>query len=197
MCDIRLFKSAYLDYQAAAALYRISVPDEMYFNIVAYHLQQCVEKVIKGALECVGVTVPNTHRITKLLQMVQHNGANITVTEWLDDHAEMLSEWEAESRYNMDFVVEKRKLDRAMRQIEVFLKRNGIDDKLRDELQSIGARERLMSFLPQNLRHSCSDFEMNCYYIMFEKKINNQENIRENKIDESKTGTAETESENL
>lgn len=194
MCDIRLFKSAYRDYQAAAALYRISEPDEMYFNIVAYHLQQCVEKVVKGALECVGVTVPNTHRITKLLQMVMHNGANITVSDWLDDHSEMLSEWEAESRYNMDFVVEKRKIDCAMSQIALFLKQNGIDDKLREELQSTQARERLMSFLPQNLRNACSDFELNCYYIMFGKKMKNQENIQENTIDESKTAPAETES---
>lgn len=74
MCDIRLFRSAYLDYQAAVSLYQTPFPDEMYFNIVAYHLQQCVEKVIKGALECVGVTVPNAHRISKLLQMVIHKG---------------------------------------------------------------------------------------------------------------------------
>ena len=87
MCDVRLFKSAYLDYQAALTLYKTPFPDEMFLNIAAYHLQQCVEKTLKGALECVGVTVPNTHRIPKLLQMVIHNGANVKVTEWVDDHA--------------------------------------------------------------------------------------------------------------
>ncbi len=169
MCDIRLFKSAYVDYQAAVTLYRAPFPDEMFFNIAAYHLQQCTEKVIKGALECVGVTVPNTHRITKLLQMVSHHGANLIITDWVDDHAEMLSEWEAESRYNMDFVVEKRKLDKAVVEIGNFLEKNGIQDTLRIELQNEAAREAVLNCLPKE-RRLCSAFELNCYYIMFAKK---------------------------
>ncbi len=142
--DFYYIKSAWMDDQAAVKLYQIPFPDEMYLNIVAYHLQQCVEKVLKGALECVGVTVPNTHRISKLLQMVIQNGANLVVAQWLDDHAEMLSEWGAESRYHMYFIVEK-----------------------------------LLSFLPQNTKRSCSEFDLNCYYIMFAKKIKKQVNTYE------------------
>lgn len=170
MCDIRLFKSAYMDYQAAVKLYKEPFSDEMFLNISAYHLQQCVEKILKGALECVGVTVPNTHRITKLLQMITHNGANLIVTDWIDDHAEMLSEWEAESHYNMDFVVEKRKLDRAVTEIGNFLKTNGIDKQLRVQLQEPAVKRKLVSYLPQDQR-DCSDFDLNCYYIMFAKKL--------------------------
>ncbi|MCM1134746.1 MAG: HEPN domain-containing protein [Clostridium sp.] len=191
MCDVRLFKSAYMDYQAAKTIFqtpynarncaeaqaghqfpdgKLVTCDEMFFNNSAYHLQQCVEKVMKGALECVGVTVPNTHRIAKLLQMVCHNGANLIVTEWIDEHAEMLSQWEVESRYDMDFVVEKRKLERALAEIEKFLQVNGITDKLREELQDGQAREKILSFLPENKRE-CSDFDLNCYYIMFEKRL--------------------------
>ena len=170
MCDIRLFKSAFMDYQAAVALYQRPFPDEMFLNITAYHLQQCVEKTIKGALECVGVTVPNTHRITKLLQMVTHNGANLVISEWLDDHAEMLSEWEAQTRHNMDFVVEKRKLDRAVTEIDKFLKQNGVAEDLREELTKLEVKEKLLSYLPEENRR-CTDFEMNCYYLMFEKRL--------------------------
>ena len=151
-------------------LYKKPFHDEMFLNIAAYHLQQCTEKVIKGALECVGVTVPNTHRIAKLLQMVSNNGANLIVTDWIDDHAEMLSEWEAESRYNMDFVVERRKLDRAISEIGIFLNENGIDEKLRKELSELEMLMKLKSFLPEHLRE-CSDFELNCYYIMFAKRL--------------------------
>ena len=82
----------------------------MILNNAAYHLQQAVEKILKAALECVGVTVPNTHKITRLLSMITANGAGLVITDWIDDHSEMLSEWEAETRYNMDFIVEKRKL---------------------------------------------------------------------------------------
>lgn len=87
--------------------------------------QQAVEKVLKGALECVGVTVPNTHKITKLLSMITDNGGGLVITDWIDDHSEMLSEWEAETRYNMDFMVERRKLDRAMEEIGLFSGRTG------------------------------------------------------------------------
>lgn len=142
----------------------------MILNNAAYHLQQAVEKVLKGALECVGVTVPNTHKITKLISMVTNNGANLTVTDWVDDHSEMLSEWETETRCNMDFLVEKRKLDRAMEEIDIFLRENGIQKELRRELQDEERKEKLLSCLPESGR-GCNDFELNCYYIMFQKKI--------------------------
>ncbi len=45
MCDVRLFKSAYLDYQAALTLYKTPFPDEMFLNIAAYHLQQCGKNI--------------------------------------------------------------------------------------------------------------------------------------------------------
>lgn len=121
MCDIRLFRSARMDYETAKTLWK-------------------------------------------------NNGANLTVTDWVDDHSEMLSEWEAETRYNMDFMVEKRKLDRAMDEIDKFFRENGIQKELRRELQDEDRKERLLNCLPES-RRGCNDFELNCYYIMFQKKV--------------------------
>ena len=170
MCDIRLFRSAKADYETAVMIWKNPYNDEMILNNAAYHLQQAVEKVLKGALECVGVTVPNTHRISKLVKMISDNEANLTVTEWVDDHSEMLGEWEAQSRYDMDFLVEKRKLDAAVREVKAFLDVNGIHMELRRELRNPAVKENLLKRLPENKR-ICSDFELNCYYIMFKKKI--------------------------
>lgn len=170
MCDIRLFRSARMDYETAKIIWEKPYNDEMILNNAAYHLQQTVEKILKGALECVGVTVPNTHKISKLVRMISDNGANLTVTDWIDDHSEMLSEWEAETRYDMDFLVEKRKLDAAIKEIQIFLNLNGIQDNLRNELQDSSKREKLLNCLPENKR-DCSNFELNCYYIMFQKKL--------------------------
>ena len=170
MCDVRLFRSGFLDYQLAKNIWEKPYNDEMYLNNAAYHLQQCVEKITKGALECTGVTVPNTHRLSRLFSMVKNNGANLILTEWLDDHSEMLSEWEAESRYNMDFLVEKQKLERALGEVEKFLKVNGISEELRTELQNDETCQKLLSFLPKD-RRNCSNFELNCLYIMFAKKL--------------------------
>ena len=170
MCDVRLFRSAWMDYQMAKSIWEHPYNDEMYLNGAAYHLQQAVEKILKGSLECVGITVPNTHKISKLVEMVYNHGANVQITEWLDDHSEMLSEWDAETRYNMDFVVEKRKLDRAIVEVKNFLIHNGIQEELRDELCDNEVKERLLQCIPEE-RRNCSDFELNCYYLMFKKKV--------------------------
>ena len=170
MCDVRLFRSARTDLETAQVLWEKPYNDELILNNAAYHLQQAVEKLLKGALECVGVTVPNTHKITKLIEMITNNGANLIITEWLDDHSEMLSEWEAETRYNMDFLVEKRKLDKAIKEIQKFFEINGIKKELREELQDVSNKKKLLNCLPETKR-DCNDFEMNCYYLMFKKKI--------------------------
>lgn len=52
MCDIRYFKCAYADYEAAETLFQVPRNDEAFVNIVAYHLQQAVEKTLKAFLEC-------------------------------------------------------------------------------------------------------------------------------------------------
>ena len=88
----------------------------------------------------------------------------------LQNGSEMLSEWEAETRYNMDFVVEKRKLDRAIVEVKNFLIHNGIQEELRDELCDNEVKERLLQCIPEE-RRNCSDFELNCYYLMFKKKV--------------------------
>ncbi len=170
MCDVKLFRSARMDFETAYMLWEKPYNDELILNNAAYHLQQAVEKVLKGALECVGVTVPNTHKITKLLEMITNNGANLIITEWLDEHSEMLSEWEAETRYNMDFLVEKRKLDKAIKEVRSFLDINGIKRELREELLEASRKEKLLRCLPETKR-DCTDFELNCYYIMFKRKL--------------------------
>lgn len=35
--------------------------------------------------ECVGVTVPNTHDIDKLVRMSKNNGSKVVLTEWLEE----------------------------------------------------------------------------------------------------------------
>lgn len=51
---------------------------------------------------------------------------------------------------------------------------NGISDKLREELQEEDTRKKIMSFLPEDKRQ-CSEFDLNCYYIMFAKRLKHEE----------------------
>lgn len=49
MCDVRLFRSAFIDYLTAKQIYENPYNDELYLNNAAYHLQQAVEKTLTGA----------------------------------------------------------------------------------------------------------------------------------------------------
>lgn len=56
-----------------------------------------------------------------------------------------------------------------------FLHCNRVHPLMQTRVQNL-LKEFLMSFLPKEERLKCSIFEMNCYYIMFEKKLKRQEN---------------------
>ena len=170
MCDVRLFHSAWIDLQTAEMTRDMAVDDELFLNTSAYHLQQAVEKLLKGALECNGVAVSNTDNISKLVQMVFHNGAHLVITPWIDDHSEMLSEWESESRYNLDFLVEKRKLEKALEEVACLFEVNGITPELRKELQDPAVKAMLLRRLPVSKRNA-GEFELNAYYLMFSSDI--------------------------
>ncbi len=93
------------------------------------------------------MTVANTHDIYKLVRMSRDNGSNVIMTSWLEDRADTLTRWEMDTRYNMDYTVE-----------------------LRPEFSDQKVREKLLSFFPKNFRPA-DDFEWNCYYQIYRKKI--------------------------
>lgn len=163
MCDIRYFKMGYLDYEVAVSIMKNPLNDEAFVNIVAYHLQQSVEKVLKAFLECKGVTVPNTHDIYKLVRMSRDNGSNVQLTSWIEDKADTLTRWEVDTRYNIDYLVEIEKIKEAIKKIEEFFEINGLKKNLRNELKDDAVREKLKKYFPKNYEPK-DDFEWNCYY---------------------------------
>lgn len=169
MCDVRLFRRAFLDYRAAGNLLKVPENDEAYMNAVAYHLQQAVEKALKAFLECVGVTVPNTHDIDKLVRMSKNNGSCAVLTDWIVEKADMLTRWETDTRYDVDYCVEERKVRAGLEEIGKFLELNGLKEDLREELQEPGAKENLALCFPGKYRPD-SDFEWNCMFQVFRKR---------------------------
>lgn len=170
MCDIRFFRSAYTDYELAVSIFQIPRNDEAFINAVAYHLQQSVEKILKAFLECQGVTVPNTHDIDKLLRMSRDNGSKIILTEWIEEKADTITRWEADTRYNVDYYIEAGKIQKGIEEIGKFFDLNGIRIELRKELQKNETKEKLKAFFPKNYTPK-DDFEWNCYYQIYRKKL--------------------------
>lgn len=170
MCDIRLFRRAYLDCCAAENLLKVPVNDEAYMNTVAYHLQQAVEKTLKAFLECAGVTVPNTHDIDKLVRMSKHNGSRVMLTEWVEEKTDMLTRWETDTRYDIDYCVEKEKVQSGLKEVKKFLEINGLKEELREELRDSQVKDKLKTCFPKDYCPQ-NDFEWNCMYQIYRRKL--------------------------
>lgn len=169
MCSINYFKLAYHNWDTARILYHSALNDELFIRDIAYNLQQSVEKTLKAFLEMKGVTVPNTHKIAKLLKMSEDNGSEIIITDWVAGHKEMLENWEATSRYDLEFFAELQEIKEALDEVEVFLVKNGLTYE-RDAELTEDVEVRLRKILPANLLIK-DNLELNCYYHVFKRQL--------------------------
>jgi hypothetical protein len=46
---------------------------------------------------------------------------DLVITDYIDEYSEMFTEWEAMSKCVTDYGIEKRKLDRALKEVKAFL----------------------------------------------------------------------------
>lgn len=79
-------------FELASGIYQYLVNDELYFN-----------------------------DIDQLISIANRNNVTIPLTDYIDDHAGTLSVWEARTRYVMDLRVEKRKIEKALPEIDKYL----------------------------------------------------------------------------
>lgn len=165
MCDIRLFNRIKKEYLYAVKFFKEYAQDEVIVSRTVYDLQQTVEKLLKAYLECVGVTVPKTHNISKLVEMSYNNGSHVEITEWIDENSEMLTLWEASSRYNIDFYVELRKVEKAVVEVGKFIEVNGLKDTLDSNITK-EVIEEIQTFLPDGIEPE-NETEWNVYYRLY------------------------------
>ena len=88
----------------------INSDDEFDLKQSAYNIQQCVEKTLKFLLNDVGVTPKKTHDISVLLSQLPENYDSIDeeVVLKVYSFAPSLTEWEAKTRYDEDYLVARR-----------------------------------------------------------------------------------------
>ena len=73
-------------------------PDEYAVSAASYHIQQAVEKLLKGLILLHGEEPQFMHNITKLA--VKCEALGVQLPECLDDVTEVLTQWEAVNRYD-------------------------------------------------------------------------------------------------
>ncbi|MCD8326740.1 MAG: HEPN domain-containing protein [Lachnospiraceae bacterium] len=109
-----LLRKAVYNYNVATMIYNSMGDDEAYLNYIGYHLQQAVELAMKYMLEKSPVEPPKTHDIDQLIRVANENGVNLQTTDYIREHSEMFSMWEAKTRYVLDYRLEMSKIDAAM-----------------------------------------------------------------------------------
>ena len=117
-----LFDKAKQNLRVAESIYStIAINDEAYLNYVGYHIQQALELSIKYMLEMNGVNYPKTHDIDQLIRLANINNVDLYLNEYIDDHSEMFSLWEARTRYILNYRLEKRKIERSLTETKSYL----------------------------------------------------------------------------
>ena len=114
--------------------------------------------------------MPNAHDIDKLARMTKNNGSAAVLTEWIGEKTDMLTRWETDTRYDMDYCVEEEKVRAGLEEVGRFLELNGLKETLREELCAPEAKERLAECFPRAYRPE-SDFEWNCLYQVYRRRM--------------------------
>ena len=109
------------NHKVAMSLWNVMGSDELYLNSIGFNLQQSVELAINFVLEQDGVTYPRTHELVQLYQRSKKENLDLLLSEYMYDHLEMFTSWEAKTRYILDFVLEKDKIQRAMKEVHKYL----------------------------------------------------------------------------
>ena len=117
-----LFDKAKQNLKVAESIYStIAINDEAYLDYVGYHIQQALELSIKYMLEMNGVNYPKTHDIDQLIRLANINNVELYLNEYIDDHSEMFSLWEARTRYILNYRLEKRKIKRSLTKTKTYM----------------------------------------------------------------------------
>lgn len=116
-----LYDKAAANYKSARLLLQYAAGDEEQLNFAGYHLQQAVELTMKYLLEQDGVEYPKTHDIEQLIRIASEKGIDLHLNEYIEDHAEMFSTWEAKARYILGYAIESKKLERALKEVDKYL----------------------------------------------------------------------------
>lgn len=116
-----LYGKAAANFKSAKLLLDNANGDEEQLNLAGYHLQQALELTLKYLLEQDGIEYPKTHDIDQLIRIGNESRVDLQLSEYLIDHAEMFSLWEAKARYILGYAIEARKLKRALSEIDDYL----------------------------------------------------------------------------
>ncbi|MCD7882586.1 MAG: HEPN domain-containing protein [Lachnospiraceae bacterium] len=120
---------AEMDFLTARHLYDNMYPKPL--EIICYHCQQSIEKLLKGALLSFGVTIKKTHDLGLLAEMLQdYVEVEPKYMEMCDD----LTPYGVKIRYPQELVIEEYHVKKALSETqELYMWLHGLLDKENEE----------------------------------------------------------------
>ena len=95
-------------------------------NIGVYHIQQATEKLIKLQIYESGKKIDNsktyTHSIKKLIKYGEELGLQINIPKAVKENAQMITDWEAGSRYGLGLSIRIDVLEKYCKLLEQWAK---------------------------------------------------------------------------
>ena len=104
---------AEMDFRTARHLYEQMIPKP--FEIICYHCQQAIEKLLKGALLSNGVAIKKTHDLGLLAEMLQ---PFIEIDEKYLEMCDDLTPYGVKIRYPQELQIEEYHVKKAMDETE-------------------------------------------------------------------------------
>lgn len=106
---------------------------------------------MKDQLTYAGVEYSKTHDIDQLIRIGREHHANILVTDYIDDHSDMFSLWEAKARYVLGYLIEYRKIEKAVDEVGKFL--SAVQKQRYQDCQKSQDQKDLKSDIPIESSH--------------------------------------------
>lgn len=117
----KLLARAKVKYINAKNNYKMIAEDDAFLDDVCYNLQQCIEYCLKYMVEMQGEAYIENHDVRAQINRLKGLGVDIPEEEKLRLMASLLNSWEAETRYNDDFLAVAEDIDAVMQIASVLL----------------------------------------------------------------------------
>ena len=114
MITSKSLSRAKICFEHATSDYNKIYDDDCYLDSCCFHLQQCVEFLLKGIVELNGLQYAENHDIRANLNILNRASITIPREKELRLMSDILYKWETESRYKDSFIAAIKDIDEIM-----------------------------------------------------------------------------------
>ena len=114
-----LLRRAKNDFWNVELIMKQELSDIFQLDLVAYHIQQTVEKLMKFEMEQSGIDFEWTHEIDVLYKQMED--ANLNPPKWILESSKILTDYATKTRYHENLIAGRKRLEEYIPLVRDFL----------------------------------------------------------------------------